>query len=259
MKVDNFSKKRYSTRRVSEKLMVFGYHAVLEAIREGRVLEKVLVRRDMRSSIGADIAKELSQTGTLVQRVPVEKLDQLTDRNHQGVIAFLSPIEFHPIETIVQNCFEEGKMPFIVVLDGLTDVRNLGAIARTCSCAAVDALVLPNSHSAAVTSDAIKTSSGALLSLPVCRSNNLENTLLYLKNSGLQIIAATEHCTKDYTTCNMNLPLALLLGNEEKGIDPSHLTIATEQVRIPMFGKIESLNVSVAAGIFIYEVVRQRR
>lgn len=255
-----FVKKNYDTRRPKEKEMIFGIRAVIEALDAGKVLDKILLRRDMSSSIGRELIDKLNahQLMAAVQRVPVEKLNQYTDKNHQGVIAFLSPIEFYRVEDMVQNLFEAGKVPFLVVLDGVTDVRNFGAIARTCSCAGVDALIMGTRGGAAVNGDAIKASAGALHSLPVCKVDNMQNALRYLRESGIKLVAATEHTKRNYTEAEMTLPVAIVMGNEEKGIYEENLKLCDEQVRIPMVGTIESLNVSVAAGVFIYEVVRQR-
>lgn len=255
-----FPKKNYDTRRPKEKEMIFGIRAVIEALEAGKVLDKILLRRDMSSSIGRELIDKLNayQLMAAVQRVPVEKLNQYTDKNHQGVIAFLSPIEFYRVEDMVQNLFESGKVPFLVVLDGVTDVRNFGAIARTCSCAGVDALIIGTRGGAAVNGDAIKASAGALHSLPVCKVDNMQNALRYLRESGIKLVAATEHTQRNYTQADMTLPVAIVMGNEEKGIYEENLKLCDEQVRIPMVGTIESLNVSVAAGVFVYEVVRQR-
>lgn len=255
-----FVKKNYDTRRPKEKEMIFGIRAVIEALDAGKVLDKILLRRDMSSSIGRELIDKLNahQLMAAVQRVPAEKLNQYTDKNHQGVIAFLSPIEFYRVEDMVQNLFEAGKVPFLVVLDGVTDVRNFGAIARTCSCAGVDALIIGTRGGAAVNGDAIKASAGALHSLPVCKVDNMQNALRYLRESGIKLVAATEHTKRNYTEAEMTLPVAIVMGNEEKGIYEENLKLCDEQVRIPMTGSIESLNVSVAAGVFIYEVVRQR-
>lgn len=255
---DGFGKKEYETRRPKEKEMIFGIRAVIEAIEAGKTLDKVLVRRDMSSALARELMEKLGPTQTPIQKVPVEKLNQYTDKNHQGVIAFLSPIEFTPLENIVPTLFEEGKTPFLVVLDGVTDVRNFGAIARTCACAGVHALVVPQRGGAAINGDAIKTSAGALHSLPVCKVENLQQALRYLKDSGIRLVAATEHAEQLYTQADMRGPLAIVMGSEEKGIFPANLELCDTQVKLPMHGTIESLNVSVAAGVFMYEVLRQR-
>ncbi len=252
------AKPKYDTKRPPEKEMIFGIRAVMEAIDAGKVLDKVLLRRDMSSTIGKELLQKLAGTSTPVQKVPVEKLNQFTDKNHQGVIAFLSPIEFYDVEDLVQSLFDEGKTPLLMVLDGITDVRNFGAIARTCACAGVDAIVISARGSVAINGDAVKTSAGALHTLPICKVENLQNCLNYLRDSGLRIVAATEHTLTNYTDVDMTTPTAIIMGSEEKGIYEANLALATDQVRIPMTGTIESLNVSVAAGVMIYEAVRQR-
>ena len=251
-------KKNYETKRPPEKEMIFGIRAVIEAIEAGKVLDKVLLRRDMSSALGREMLLKLEGAQTQIQKVPVEKLNQFTDKNHQGVIAFISPIEFYPLENLVQSLYDEGKVPLLMMLDGVTDVRNFGAIARTCVCAGVHALIIGTRGSAAINGDAVKASAGALHSLPVCKVENLQNALRYLRDSGLSIIAATEHTDKNYTEADMTLPTCIVMGSEEKGIYEENLKLCNEKVRIPMSGALESLNVSVAAGIFIYEAVRQR-
>ena len=256
------SVRTYETRRVKEKEMIFGLHAVLEAIDAGKTFDKILVRRDMSSYLGRQLMDRLSQMGeevqTAVQRVPVEKLNQFTDRNHQGVIAFLSPVEFYRVEDIIQAAYDRGEPPLLMVLDNVTDMRNFGAIARTCACAGVHGLVIGTRGSASINGDAVKTSAGAIHTLPICKVENMQNALRLMRDSGLSIVAATEHASRNYTEADMSLPLAILMGNEEKGIYEANLNLATEQVRIPMRGTIESLNVSVAAGVMLYEAVRQR-
>ena len=238
--------------------MIFGIRAVIEAIEAGKVLDKVLLRRDMTSSIGRELLQKLDGTGTPVQKVPMEKLNQFTDKNHQGVIAFLSPIEFTPLDSLVQSLYDVGKTPLLVMLDGVTDVRNFGAIARTCVCAGVDALIIGSRGSVAINGDAVKASAGALHHLPICKVENLQNALRYLQESGLRLVAATEHTDRSYTEVDMTVPTCIVMGSEERGIYEENLKLCTDQVRLPMTGVIESLNVSVAAGVFIYEAVRQR-
>lgn len=258
-------KNEYKTRRPKEKEMIFGIRAVMEAIDAGKTIDKILIRRDMSSALGKELLAKIKEaygegpTDITIQKVPVEKLNQFTDKNHQGVIAFLSPIPFCRLEDIIPTIYEDGRTPFIMVLDGITDMRNFGAIARTCACAGVDALVIPARGGVAINGDAIKTSAGALHTLPVCKAENLQKTLSFLRDSGLEIIAATEHAEVDYTKMDMTSPLAIVMGSEDNGIYEENLKLCTRQVRIPMSGTIESLNVSVAAGVMIYEVVRQRK
>ena len=258
------SRKNYEVHRPKESEMIFGIRAVLEALDAGKTVDKILLRRDMSSSLGRELIDKLaalSQEGVgdgIIQRVPVEKLNQYTDKNHQGVIAFLSPVEFHSLDEVVRSAFERGETPLLMVLDGITDVRNFGAIARTCSCAGVHALVIGSKGNASVNGDAVKTSAGALHSLPLCKVDNLQNALQYLRDSGVQVVAATEHAVKNYTQTDFSQPTAIVMGSEDKGIYPDNLRLCSEQVRIPMAGTIESLNVSGAAGVMLYEAVRQR-
>ncbi len=248
----------YKVRRPKQSEMIFGIRAVIEAIDAGKVLDKVLIRRDLGSQLAKELLQKLQGLPTPVQRVPAERLSQYTDKNHQGVIAFLSPIDFIRIEDLVPALYEQGKTPFLMVLDGITDMRNFGAIARTCACAGVDAVVIPARGSVSINGDAVKTSAGALHSLLVCKVENMQNTLRFLAESGLNIVAATEHSHKNYTQADLTTPLAIVMGSEDKGIYEENLKLCNEKVCIPISGNIESLNVSVAAGVMIYEVVRQR-
>lgn len=244
--------------RVKESTMVFGIRAVIEAISAGKDFDRILLRRDMSSAIARELIDALKGKEIAIQRVPREKLDRMTEKNHQGVIAFLSQISYQKIEDIVPFVFEQGKVPFFVILDGVTDVRNFGAIARTCECAGVDAIIIPTQGAASINADAIKTSAGALHNIAVCRTENLTNCINFLAESGIKIVAATEKATKNYTQCSMKEPIAIVMGAEDVGINSERLKLCEEQVRIPMSGKIASLNVSVSAGILIYEVLRQR-
>lgn len=244
---------------VKQSDMIFGIRAVAEAISAGKEFDKILIRKDLSGELAGELFSMIRGTNIIVQRVPQEKLNSITRKNHQGVIAFISPINYQPIEEIVASLYEQGKVPFILVLDHLTDVRNFGAIARTAECAGVDAIVIPAKGSVSVTADAVKTSAGALMNIPVCREQSLYNTVKYLKSSGLQVVGASEKSTLNYTEVDMTLPLALVMGAEDKGISTEILSLVETTVSLPQYGKIASLNVSVAAGVMIYEVLRQRR
>jgi len=248
----------YSTKRRPEKEMLFGTRAVIEALRAGKNIEKILIRRDMNNALVRELYQALGGEHVPVQKVPVEKLNHLTDRNHQGVVAFTSPVIFQHIADIIPSLYERGKTPFVVALDGVTDVRNFGAIARSCVCAGADALVIAASGSAAAGADAIKTSAGALLHLPLCREANMAKTLQFLAESGLKTVAVSEKAAQNYTEISLTEPLVLGLGSEENGISPEVLRHCSHAASIPLFGAVQSLNVSVAAGIMLYEVVRQR-
>ncbi len=248
----------YNNKQRPEKDMIFGIRAVIEAIQAGKEIDKILIRRDMTNDLSRELFSALNGLEVPVQKVPLEKLNRITMKNHQGVIAFISPVAYQHIEDIIPTLYEEGKMPFIVVLDGITDVRNFGAIARTCECAGVDAIVVPLKGGAALNGDAVKTSAGALMKIPVCREHNLGNAIKYLSSCGIKILAATEKATENYDQISMSEPIAIVMGSEDEGVAPEHLKLCDEMVKIPMLGTIESLNVSVAAGVLIYEAVRQR-
>ena len=238
--------------------MIFGVRAVIEALQAGKEIDKILIKRDIQSDLSKELFAALKGTTIPVQRVPIERLNRITKKNHQGVVAFISPVTYQLTEQLVPFLFEEGKNPFFIILDGVTDVRNFGAIARTCECAGVDALIIPNRDSVSVNADAIKTSAGALHKLTVCRELNLTATLRYLKESGFRIIAATEKGDYNYTEADYSGPLCIIMGAEDKGVSYDNLALCDEWVKIPMRGTIESLNVSVAAGILIYEAIRGR-
>lgn len=248
----------YKNKQRPEKDMIFGIRAVIEAIQAGKEIDKILMRRDMTSELSRELFAALNGMHVPVQYVPLEKLNKLTVKNHQGAIAFISPVAYQRIEDIIPGIYEQGKMPFIVVLDGITDVRNFGAIARTCECAGVDAIVIPSKGGASISADAIKTSAGALLSIPVCREENLGNALKFLVASGIKLVAASEKATKNYTQAILSEPVVFIMGAEDEGVSPDHLRLCDEMVSIPMSGNIASLNVSVATGVLLYEAVRQR-
>ncbi len=243
---------------MKEKEMIFGIRAIIEAIEAGKEIDKVIVKRELQGDLSKELFALLKSRDIAVQRVPNERLDRFTRKNHQGVIAFLSAITYEHIEDIIPFLYEQGKDPFILVLDGITDVRNFGAIARTCEVAGVDAIVIPAKGSVTVNADAIKTSAGALLKIPVCKEQSLTNAIQFLKNSGIKVVAATERGADDYTAVNYSGPLAFVMGAEYTGVSNDNLRIADNLVKIPQFGTIGSLNVSVAAGVLIYEVIRQK-
>ncbi len=238
--------------------MIFGVRAVIEAIQAGKEIDKILVKKDIQSDLSKELFAALKGTMIPVQRVPVERINRITRKNHQGVVAYISSVVYQKVEDLVPFIFEEGKNPFFVMLDGITDVRNFGAIARTCECAGVDAVIIPARGSVTVNADAMKTSAGALHTLPVCKEKSLKQSLEYLKNSGFKLVAATEKGDYEYTGGNYTGPVCLVMGAEDTGVSYEHLALCDEWVRIPVLGKIESLNVSVAAGILIYEALKQR-
>ncbi|MCK5692590.1 MAG: 23S rRNA (guanosine(2251)-2'-O)-methyltransferase RlmB [Bacteroidales bacterium] len=237
---------------------IFGIRAVLEAAQAGKDLDKVLVRRGGGSDLLKKLLAVLSKMEIPVQQVPVEKLNRITGKNHQGVIAFLSEVSYLDITTLLPSIFEKGEDPLILLLDGVSDVRNFGAIARSAECAGVHAIVIPASGSAAINADAVKTSAGALHRIPVCRHRDLLTVMRFLKDSGLRIFAATEKATDSMYATEMTGPAGLVLGSEDTGISAQLLKIADSWVSIPMKGTIASLNVSVAAGVLLFEILRQR-
>ncbi|MDR2058509.1 MAG: 23S rRNA (guanosine(2251)-2'-O)-methyltransferase RlmB [Dysgonamonadaceae bacterium] len=244
---------------MKESEMIFGTRAVIEAVLARKEVDKILIRRDLQNDLSRELFQIVKETNIPIQRVPLEKLDRLTRKNHQGVIAFISAVTYQKLDDIVPFLYEEGKNPFIVLLDGVTDVRNFGAIARTCECAGVNALVIPAHNSVSVNADAIKTSAGALLNIPVCKEASITEAIRFLKNCGYKVAAATEKAENEYTTIDYAAtPVALVLGGEDRGISFDNLRICDEMVKIPILGNIASLNVSAAAAVLIYEVVRQR-
>lgn len=238
--------------------IIFGIRAIIEAIEAGKEIDKVLVKKDLQSELSKQLFAALKPTQIPVQRVPIERINRLTRKNHQGAVAFVSPITYQRVEDLVPMLYDEGKTPLLLLLDGLTDVRNFGAIARTCECGGVDAIIIPAKNSVSVNTDAIKTSAGALHKIPVCRESNIQHTIKYLKESGYNIVAATEKGDYEYTQARFTTPTCLIMGAEDSGIPYEHLALCDEWIRIPILGTIESLNVSVAAGVLIYEAVRQR-
>ena len=238
--------------------MVFGIRAVIEAIRSGQEIEALYVQRGLSGSLLTELKELLNEYQLTAQQVPIEKLNRLTQKNHQGVVAFISPITYQKIENIIPQLFEEGIVPLILVLDGITDVRNMGAIARTAECAGVNAIVIPLKGSAQINPDAIKTSAGALYKIPVCRHDNFFQTVRFLQESGLQLVCCTEKTKDNIYEPDYSAPTAIIMGSEEDGVRNEIIRIADHLARIPMFGEIESLNVSVATGVILYEALRQR-
>lgn len=243
---------------MKEKEMIFGIRAVMEAVEAGKDIDKVMVKRELSGDLFQELQQLLRSYEIPMQRVPLERIDRITRKNHQGVIAFTSAVTYQKLENIIPMLYEEGKNPFILVLDGVTDVRNFGAIARTCEVAGVNAIVIPARGSVTVNADAIKTSAGALHTIPVCREQNLKEAIIFLKNSGIKVVAATEKAASFYTDCDFTVPAAIVMGAEDEGVGTDHLRVSDELVKIPQSGNIQSLNVSVAAGVLIYEVIRQR-
>jgi len=237
---------------------IFGLRPVLEAIKAGKPIDRLLVRQGLQGPLYHELMAEVRKYNIPFQIVPVERIEIVTRKNHQGVLAWLSLIEFQSIENLLPMIFDKGEDPLIIVLDGVSDVRNFGAIVRSADCLGAHAIVIPEKGSARITADAIKTSAGALHSFPVCREKSIVRSVEYLKQSGLKVIAATEKSGLEISKAELKGPVVIIMGAEDKGISRELLALADQSVKIPMTGNIASLNVSVAAGILLYETARQR-
>ncbi|MFI5203679.1 MAG: 23S rRNA (guanosine(2251)-2'-O)-methyltransferase RlmB [Flavobacteriales bacterium] len=237
---------------------IFGIHPVVEALKEGKDISRIFMQMGLKGESSTTLFKLAKEGGIEVSVVPMQKLQRITRKNHQGVIAIMSPIGYERIENIIPVLFEQGKTPLLLLLDRVTDVRNFGAICRSAECLGVQAVIVPSRGSALVTPDAVKTSAGALLKIPVCKEPNLKETIDYLKQSGIQMIGCSEKGEKNLSEVSFTEPCCILMGSEEDGISPEYLKKCDELVKIPMSGTTESLNVSVSAGIILYEATRQR-
>lgn len=238
---------------------IFGIRAVIEAIQQEKEIDKVMLKQGVRGELFQQLFALLRENNIPFQYVPEDVFRPFADRNHQGVLAEVSPVPYQDIDEVLDAVEAKGEVPFILILDRITDVRNFGAIARSAECAGVHVIVIPNKNSAKISSDAIKTSAGALYHIPVCRVLNLKKLVRELKfERGTVVYAASEKAEKYYTDVDMTVPVAVVMGAEDKGIDEGILSIATERIKIPQKGQIESLNVSAAASIIMFEAVRQR-
>lgn len=242
-----------------DKDFIFGTRAVMEAILAGKDIDKILVDKEVNNELVKELLSLAKQERIPVVRVPDAKLNRITRKNHQGVVAHMSAIQYASLDNVIESCFSKGIAPLILVLDRITDVRNFGAIARTAECAGVHAIVIPEKGSAQINSDAVKTSAGALNHLPIARVKNLYYTVKDLKKMGLQVVAVTEKTEQLMYQADFTLPTALVMGSEEDGISDELMGQSDTAVKIPLSGKIESLNVSVSAGVVIYEAIRQRQ
>lgn len=243
---------------MNEENLIFGTRAVIEALKAGKDIEKILVQKGLSNELYNQLRQALRGNTVPIQFVPPEKLKRITDKNHQGVVAYLTEITYYNTEDLLSQVFENGKTPLVLILDRVTDVRNFGAIARSAECAGVDFIIIPSRGAAQINGDAIKTSAGALHRLKVCREDNLKTTIEYLKESGLQVIACHEKTDKLIYDADFTRPTVVIMGSEENGISNEYLKRSDMQVKIPMPGEIASLNVSVATGIVLFEAVKQR-
>ncbi|HLW06222.1 MAG TPA: 23S rRNA (guanosine(2251)-2'-O)-methyltransferase RlmB [Marinilabiliaceae bacterium] len=241
---------------MTEKNVVFGIRAVIEALNSGKEIEKVLVRTGLQGELFNELKIALKVNNVPFQQVPIERINRVTTKNHQGVLALISPIEFQDLEEVLKPILAAGEKPRVIVLDGITDVRNFGAIARSAECAGFHAIVIPEKGSAPVNGDAIKTSAGALFRIPVCRVPRIWYVMKYMKENNFTIVAASEKEGEDYRNSDYSGPVALVMGAEDTGISSQVLKMVDVSVRIPVKSEIGSLNVSVAAGILMYEIVK---
>lgn len=237
---------------------VFGIRPVMEALQAGKTIDKIFLQSGLQGPLYIELKTLLSKYKLRANYVPVEKLNRITRKNHQGVIAFISDVPFYKIEDIVPILFEQGRTPFLLMLDRLTDVRNFGAICRTAECVGIDAVIVPEKGAAPINSDAIKTSAGAIYNIKICKQPNLAHTVDFLQQSGIKVLAATEKAQGYIYESDFTEPCCIVMGNEETGLSKEVLHHADEKIKLPIQGNIQSLNVSVAAGAIMYEALRQR-
>ena len=236
---------------------IYGIRAVIEAINSSKDIDKVFIQTGLKGKLIGQLESLIRKNKINFSYVPTQKLNRLSKKNHQGVIARIAPIKFYTIERF-SEVIEKSINPFILILDQINDVRNFGAIIRTAEISGVDGIIIQNSSSAPVNSDTIKTSAGAIFNIPICKVNHIKDAIYHLQSMNISIISASEKSEKNIYDVDLKVPLAIIMGSEQKGINKSVINLSNESVKLPMYGKIESLNVSVACGIFLYEVVRQR-
>ena len=236
---------------------IYGIRAVIEAINSSKDIDKIFIQTGLKGKLIGQLESLIRKNKINFSYVPTQKLDRLSKKNHQGVIARIAPIKFYTIDSF-SEVIEKSKNPFILILDQINDVRNFGAIIRTAEISGVDGIIIQNSSSAPVNSDTIKTSAGAIFNIPICKVNHIKDAIYHLQSMNISIISASEKSEKNIYDVDLKVPLAIIMGSEQKGINKSVINLSNESVKLPMYGKIESLNVSVACGIFLYEVVRQR-
>ena len=238
--------------------LIFGTRAVIEAVNAGKEIDKIIIQKGLSNQLYSELRKAIKDLDIPIQIVPPEKINRITSKNHQGVLAFIAQVTYYEVEDLLATVFEKGKTPLVLILDRVTDVRNFGAIARSADCSGVDFIVIPSRGAAQINADAVKTSAGALNRMKVCRVDNLKSTIDYLKEYGLQIVSCHEKTESYYFNADLTKPTAIIMGSEENGISNEYLKRSDIQVKIPMVGNIASLNVSVAAGIILFEAIRQR-
>ena len=238
--------------------LIYGLRPILQATQDGQTIDKVFLQKGLGGALYSQLEGTLRDQGIAPKYVPVEKLNRLTRGNHQGAVAFLSPVDFYDLEEVITKIVDSDEKPLILALDRITDVRNFGAIARSAECSGVHAIVLPKNDSAPVSADAIRTSTGALLEIPICKVNHMKDAIFLAQSLGLKIIVGTEKAETSMYDAPFKEPCMLIMGNEETGVHKSLIQLADAKALIPMKGHINSLNVSVATGVLLYEAVRQR-
>ena len=243
---------------MQKQTQIFGLRAVIEAIQAGETIDKVFLQKGLKGELFLELEMLLKTKRINSSYVPIEKLNRLTKNNHQGAVAQISPIEFHDLETLVMNVVEAGKAPLFLLLDQLSDVRNFGAIIRTAECTGVHGIIIQKKGGAPVNGDTIKTSAGAVFKMPICKVDHIKDAVFYMQASGIKVIAATEKTNNLLYDVSFKEPCAIIMGSEDRGINPSILKVVDDKAKLPLLGDIESLNVSVACGAFLYEAVRQR-
>ncbi|WP_306353615.1 23S rRNA (guanosine(2251)-2'-O)-methyltransferase RlmB [Flavobacterium sp. '19STA2R22 D10 B1'] len=237
---------------------IFGIRAIIEAIQAGKEIDKVFIQKEAQGELMKDLMKVLKRNNVNFSYVPVEKLNRLTPNNHQGAVASIAPISFHDLETMIESVLESGQTPLFLILDQISDARNFGAIIRTAECTGVNGIIVQKQGSAPVNGDTVKTSAGAVFNVPICKVEHIKDAIFHLQGSGIKTIAATEKTDQTIYDIALNEPIAIIMGSEDRGVNPSVLKIVDEKAKLPMFGTISSLNVSVACGAFLYETIRQR-
>jgi 23S rRNA (guanosine2251-2'-O)-methyltransferase len=243
----------------TETTNIFGIRAIIEAIESGSTMNKIYLQKGLRGSLFYELDKLIKEKGITTSIVPVEKLDRLSkNSNHQGAVAQISPIEFYDLETLIDETKENGKTPLFLLLDQVSDVRNFGAIIRTAECTGVNGIIIQKNGSAPVNAETIKTSAGAAFKIPICKVDHIKDALFILQAAEIKTVAATEKTENSVYDINFKQPIAIIMGSENKGVNPSILKMVDYKAKLPLLGEIESLNVSVACGAFLYEIVRQR-
>ncbi|GIZ14485.1 23S rRNA (guanosine(2251)-2'-O)-methyltransferase RlmB [Capnocytophaga catalasegens] len=240
-----------------ENNQIFGIRTIIEAVKSGKTIDKVFVQKGLRGDLFGELRTILEKEKIAYSFVPIEKLNRLTRKNHQGVVAMISPIDFYPLEELILSVTESGKNPLFIILDHLSDVRNIGAIIRTAECTGVSGIIIPY-KGISISADMVKTSAGAIFNIPICKVDNLVDAIYYLQGSGIKVVGATEKTAQLIYDISYKEPLAIVMGAEDTGISQAVLRVIDERAKLPMFGEISSLNVSVACGVFLYEIVRQR-